>query len=147
MRYVTYKSIQFKKGLHAFGLQGPFKPSQEKVFYLCTKLAHVWLQLYLLLILSRCMKHEISKNKFLGKYCDYCNQNAPWKNVLNFAAKYIKTMVDVITGCTLCDFFISSFFTIETIVGLTNSCKCSGWLHWLIKRGEGNFRGIVQSFF
>ena len=25
MRYVTYKSIQFKRGLHAFGLQGPFK--------------------------------------------------------------------------------------------------------------------------
>ena len=25
MRYVTYKSIRFKRGLHAFGFQGTFK--------------------------------------------------------------------------------------------------------------------------
>ena len=29
VRYVTYKSILFKRGLHAFGLQGTFK----KVFF------------------------------------------------------------------------------------------------------------------
>ena len=36
MRYVTYKSLQFKRGLHAFGLQGPFK-NESNIFKLNLK--------------------------------------------------------------------------------------------------------------